>query len=48
MNIEEYLSHFDKFTKDPTLEAMEWIMDKFDKIKEITGEQVELNASRQN
>lgn len=30
MNIEEYLSHFDKFTKDPTLEAMEWIMDKFD------------------
>ena len=30
MNIEQYLSHFDKFTKDPTLEAMEWIMDKFD------------------
>ena len=30
MNIEEYLSHFDKFTKDPTLEAMEWIMNKFD------------------
>lgn len=30
MNIEEYLSHFDKFTKDPTLEAMEYIMSKFD------------------
>lgn len=29
MNIEEYLSHFDKFTKDPTLEAMEYIMNKF-------------------
>ena len=29
MNIEEYLSHFDKFTKDPTLEAMEYIMEKF-------------------
>lgn len=30
MNIEEYLSHFDKFTKDPTLEAMQYIMSKFD------------------
>lgn len=30
MNIEEYLSNFDKFTKDPTLEAMEYIMSKFD------------------
>lgn len=30
MNIEEYLSNFDKFTKDPTLEAMKWIMEKFD------------------
>lgn len=30
MNIEEYLSNFDKFTKDPTLEAMEFIMSKFD------------------
>lgn len=30
MNIEEYLSHFDKFTKDPTLKAMEFIMEKFD------------------
>ena len=29
MNIEEYLSNFDKFTKDPTLEAMEFIMSKF-------------------
>lgn len=30
MNIEEYLSQFEKFTKDPTLEAMEYIMNKFD------------------
>lgn len=30
MNINEYLSHFDKFTKDPTLDAMKWIMNKFD------------------
>ena len=30
MNIEEYLSNFDKFTKDPTLEAMEYIMSRFD------------------
>ena len=30
MKIEEYLSHFDKFTKDPTLKAMEYIMEKFD------------------
>lgn len=30
MNIEEYLANFDKFTKDPTLEAMEYIMSKFD------------------
>lgn len=29
MNIEEYLANFDKFTKDPTLEAMEFIMSKF-------------------
>lgn len=29
MNIEEYLANFDKFTKDPTLEAMVYIMDKF-------------------
>lgn len=29
MNIEEYLSQFDKFTKDPTLEAMEYIMAQF-------------------
>lgn len=29
MNIEKYLSNFDKFTKDPTLEAMEYIMSKF-------------------
>ena len=27
MNIEEYLAKFDKFTKDPTLEAMEFIME---------------------
>ena len=30
MNIEDYLSHFDKFTKDPTLKAMEFLMEKFD------------------
>ena len=30
MNIDAYLSHFDKFTKDPTLEAMEYIMSRFD------------------
>ena len=30
MNIDEYLSHFDKFTKDPTLKAMEYIMERFD------------------
>lgn len=30
MDIEEYLSHFDKFTKDPTLEVMNYIMEKFD------------------
>jgi len=29
LNIEEYLANFDKFTKDPTLEAMEYIMSKF-------------------
>lgn len=29
MNIDEYLAKFDKFTKDPTLEAMEFIMGKF-------------------
>lgn len=29
MNIDEYLSHFDKFTKAPTLEAMEFIMSRF-------------------
>lgn len=30
MNIEEYLANFDKFTKDPTLEGMEYLMEKFD------------------
>ncbi len=30
MNIEEYLSKFDKFTKDPSLDAMNFIMSKFD------------------
>ena len=30
MDIEEYLSHFDKFTKDPNLKAMEYIMERFD------------------
>lgn len=30
MNIEKYLANFDKFTKDPTLEAMNFIMEKFD------------------
>jgi len=29
MNIEEYLNKFDKFTKEPTLKAMEYIMEKF-------------------
>lgn len=29
MNIEEYLSHFDKFTKDPTLDVMKYLMEKF-------------------
>ena len=29
MDIEEYLDTFEKFTKDPTLEAMEHIMEKF-------------------
>lgn len=30
MNIDEYLNQFDKFTKDPTLDAMRYIMDRFD------------------
>lgn len=30
MNIDKYLDKFDKFTKDPTLEAMKYILDKFD------------------
>lgn len=30
MDIEEYLAKFDKFTKDPTLEAMEYLLSKFD------------------
>ena len=30
IDIEEYLNTFDKFTKDPNLDAMEYIMDKFD------------------
>ncbi len=30
MNIDEYLNTFDKFTKDPNLDAMEYIMEKFD------------------
>lgn len=30
MNIYEYLNKFDKFTKDPTLDAMEWLMNEFD------------------
>ena len=34
MNIEEYLNQFDKFTKDPSLEAMEFIMDRFDNPQE--------------
>lgn len=29
MNIDEYLEQFDKFTKDPTLEAMEYILNEF-------------------
>ena len=29
IDIEEYLSRFDKFTKDPTLEAMKYLMEKF-------------------
>lgn len=29
MDIEAYLANFDKFTKDPTLEAMEYLMAKF-------------------
>lgn len=30
IDIEEYLSHFDKFTKDPNLDAMEYLMNAFD------------------
>lgn len=30
INIEEYLSHFEKFTKDPTLNVMYYLMEKFD------------------
>lgn len=29
MNIEEYLSQFSKVTENPTLEAMEWLMNEF-------------------
>lgn len=29
MNIEEYLGNFDKYTKDPTLDVMYYIMEKF-------------------
>lgn len=29
MNVEDYLSKFDKFTKNPTLDAMKYIMSKF-------------------
>ena len=29
-NIDEFLNKFDKFTKDPTLEAMEFLLSKFD------------------
>ncbi len=30
MNIEEYLSNFNKFTKDPSLNVMKYLMEKFD------------------
>ena len=30
MNLDKYLDKFQKFTEDPTLEAMEYIMEKFD------------------
>ncbi len=30
MDIEEYLSHFNKFTKDPSLNVMKYLMEKFD------------------
>lgn len=30
MNIDQYLSKFDKFTKDPTLEAMEYLLGELD------------------
>lgn len=30
MNIDEYLSTFSKFTKDPNLDAMKYLMEKFD------------------
>ena len=30
LNIDEYLDTFDKFTKDPNLDAMKYIMEKFD------------------
>lgn len=30
MNIEQYLSQFSKITENPTLEAMEWLMNEFD------------------
>lgn len=30
MDIEQYLSKFNKVTENPTLEAMEWLMNKFD------------------
>lgn len=30
MNIDEYLNTFSKFTKDPNLDAMKYLMEKFD------------------
>jgi len=30
IDVEEYLSRFDKFTKDPNLDVMNYLMDKFD------------------
>lgn len=29
MDIEKYLSQFDKFTKDPTLEVMDYLLTSF-------------------
>ena len=36
LTIDEYLETFDKFTKDPNLDAMKYIMDKFDNPQEKT------------